>query len=188
MGVHDGKANDEGASDGGASLRYGDPWADHQAERDPVRRLRGHLVLPVTIWLSGVTGGNQPAGLTVSSVLIAQGDPGVLAGLLSPLSDLAGLLEKPGTAFVVHVLGDSHRRLAQHFAGELPAPEELLATTSSAYGPLLEAVPDRALCRSYAARAFGWSLMVEAVVEEVHVGRAGKALAWHHGRFRTLSG
>ncbi len=188
MGLRDRKAGDEGASDGGASLRYGDPWADDQADRDPVRRLRGHLVLPVTVWLSEVTGGHQPVGLTVSSVLVAQGDPGVLAGLLSPLSDLAGSLEKPGTPFVVHVLGDSHRRLAQHFAGALPAPEQSLATTSSPHGPLLEAVPDRALCRSYAARAFGWSLMIEAVIEEVQVGRTGKALAWHHGDFRTLSG
>jgi len=174
--------------DGGASLHYGDPWAPPPAERDPLRRLRGHLVLPVTIWLAEMPGGNGPVGLTVSSVFFAQGEPPLLAGLVAPLSDLASVVEKPGTGFVVHVLGAGQRRLAQHFAGELPAPEDMLAATASAHGPLLGAVPDRALCRSSAARPFGWSLLVEAVVEEVEVAPTGNALAWWHGGYRSIAG
>jgi 3-hydroxy-9,10-secoandrosta-1,3,5(10)-triene-9,17-dione monooxygenase reductase component len=170
----------------GASLHYGDPWAEPPASRDPVRRLRGRLVLPVTVWTARACEGEQPLGLTVSSVLFGQGNPGVLAGLLSPTTDLAAVLEHPGTPFAVHVLGAAHRRLAQHFAGELPAPPEMLATSPSGHGPLLEAVLDRALCRTSASRSFGWSLLVEAVVEEVQVTTSGKAMAWHRGGFRTL--
>lgn len=177
-----------GESDGGASLHYGDPWASPPAERDPLRRLRGHLVLPVTVWLAEMPAGGGVVGLTVSSVLFSQGEPPVLAGLLSPLSDLAGVLEKPGAGFVVHVLGADQRRLAQHFAGELPAPESMLVSTASAHGPLLEAVPDRAFCRSSAAKTFGWSLLVEAVVEKIEVAPTKNALAWWHGQYRSIGG
>ncbi len=170
----------------GASLRYGDPWAVAPAERDPLRRLRGHLVLPVTVWLADVPDAGEPAGLTVSSVLIGQGDPGVLAGLVSPLSDLASAIQQSGAPFVVHVLSGGHQRLAQHFAGELTAPPDLLGTSPSPYGPVLDAVPDRAFCRSVAAKPFGWSLLVEAVVEAVEVSPAGNGLAWYHGGFEVL--
>ena len=93
---------------GGASLRYGDPWASPPEARDPVRRLRGHLVLPVTIWTAGTVEGTEgsertvdnepgpekmpPVGLTVSSVVLSQGAPPMLAGLISPASDFADVL------------------------------------------------------------------------------------------------
>jgi 3-hydroxy-9,10-secoandrosta-1,3,5(10)-triene-9,17-dione monooxygenase reductase component len=171
---------------GGSSLHYGDPWSDPPSQRDPLRRLRGRLVLPVTVWTAHHQG--ETTGLTVSSALLAQGEPAMVAGLLSPASELAGLLESPGTPFVVHVLGASARRLAQHFSGELPAGPEMLASTPSMYGPLFEAAPDRALCRTAAAKPFGWSLLVEATVEEVQLSAGGKGLAWYRGEFHTLGG
>lgn len=170
----------------GASLRFGNPWAVPTAERDPLRRLRGHLVLPVTVWLADVPDMNEPAGLTVSSVLVGQGDPGVLGGLVSPLSDLGSAIQHSAAPFVVHVLSGGHQRLAQHFAGELPAPPELLGTSPSAYGPVLDVVADRAFCRTVAARPFGWSLLVEAVVEAVEVSPVANGLAWYHGGFEVL--
>ena len=216
---------------GGASLRYGNPWADPPEVRDPLRRLRGHLVMPVTVWLAGAgdekwdkTGGaragavdetgartgepaaagpavagsgEEPAtckadgalavGLTVSSTFLTQGEPAMLAGLVNTASELAdALAESPSGRFVVHVLGAAHRRLAQHFAGELPAPAELLVTSLSAHGPVLEAVPDRIYCRLTASKPFGWSLLVEAEVERTEAGEAGKGLAWYHGAFHVL--
>ena len=115
--------------------------------RDPVRRLRGHLVLPVTVWTAGTVEGTEgsertvdtpgpekmpPVGLTVSSVVLSQGAPPMLAGLISPASDFADVLTASASGrFVVQLLGSGHRRLAQHFAGELPAPEELLLTRPS---------------------------------------------------------
>ena len=47
---------------GGASVRYGDPWAAPLEARDPVRRLRGHLVLPVTVWTAGTVEGAEGRG------------------------------------------------------------------------------------------------------------------------------
>ena len=176
-----------GADGGGASVRYGNPWADPPTARDPLRRLRGHLVLPVTVWLAGDVDGRAPlTGLTVSSVLMSQGEPASLAGLVTPGSDLADLLGHPSSRFVVHLLGAPHRRLAQHFAGDLAAPAELLVADNSTHGPLLDVVADRALCRTTSVKPFGWSLLVEAEVEGVQVAEAGKGLALYHGAFHVL--
>lgn len=177
------------SGEGGASLRYGNPWADPPTARDSVRRLRGRLVLPVTVWLAGGQGGGDPpVGLTISSVLLGQGEPPVLAGTVTPSSDLADLLAAPPGRFVVHVLGAAHRRLAQHFAGDVPAPPELLATTSSGHGPVLAAVGDRIFCHAVSVKAFGWSLLVEAEVDAMDVAGTGNGLAWFHGAFHVLPG
>jgi 3-hydroxy-9,10-secoandrosta-1,3,5(10)-triene-9,17-dione monooxygenase reductase component len=173
---------------GGASVRYGNPWASAVEARDPVRRLRGHLVLPVTVWMTADDDEEMaPVGLTVSSVVLSQGAPPMLAGVVSPASDFADALGASSSGrFSVQVLGSAHRRLAQHFAGELPAPDELLTTRSSPYGPLLEAVTDRLFCRMTASRPFGWSLLIEAEVEGTEVGQPGRGLAWYHGAFQVL--
>jgi 3-hydroxy-9,10-secoandrosta-1,3,5(10)-triene-9,17-dione monooxygenase reductase component len=183
---------------GGASVRYGDPWAEPPASRDPVRRLRARLVLPVTVWTAAAAAGpgsagagqaanGELAGLTVSSVLFAQGDPAMLAGVVSPASDLATLVRHQGARFAVHVLSAAHRRVAQHFAGELPASPEVLAVERSSHGPVLIAVKDRALCTTSAVRQFGWSLLVEAVVDQVQISASAKPLAWYRGEFRQLA-
>jgi flavin reductase (DIM6/NTAB) family NADH-FMN oxidoreductase RutF len=121
--------------------------------------------------------------LTVSSVLLAQGEPPMLAGLVAPSSDLADTLAGGSGRFVVHLLGAAHRRLAQHFAGDLRAPAELLTRSTSERGPVLGAAGDRIFCRAESLRPFGWSLLVEAVVEDVQVAAAGKGLAWFRGGF-----
>ena len=133
---------------GGASLRYGNPWAGPPQARDPLRRWRGHLVLPITIWLAGGAAGEAPVGLTVSSLVVGQGEPPVLAGVISLSTDLADAVSVASAEFVVHLVGAGQRRLAQHFAGELPAPPELLATTLSPHGPVLETGSSAALPRA----------------------------------------
>jgi flavin reductase (DIM6/NTAB) family NADH-FMN oxidoreductase RutF len=110
----------------------------------------------------------------------------MLAGLLSAGSELADALAGPPGRFVVHLLGGGHRRLAQHFAGELPAPPELLASRHSEHGPVLEAVADRMFCSVVSARPFGWSVLVEAEVGRTEVGQAGRGLAWYHGEFHSI--
>ncbi|HTW09249.1 MAG TPA: flavin reductase [Acidimicrobiales bacterium] len=172
----------------GAGLHYGDPWAGPPEARDPLRRLRGHLVMPVTVWLAPTPAtGEDLVGLTVSSVLMSAGEPAMLAGVIAPTSELADAVATGPGRFVVHVLGSQHRRLALHFAGVTPAPSEMLAHRTSLHGPLLDIVADRALCRTASVKAFGWSLLVEAQVEAVEVGRAGEALAWYHAEFRVLA-
>ena len=54
------------------------------------------------------------------------------------------------------------------------------------HGPLLDEVNDRALCRAVSTKTFGWSLLVEAEIDEVQVAGGGKGLAWYHGAFHTL--
>lgn len=144
------------------------------------------MVLPVTIWLAGETGPGPLTGLTVSSMLVAQGQPPLVAGLVAPLSALADEVCREGGRFVAHILGPSHRRLAQHFAGELPAPAQDLDAQPSPHGPVLAGVPDRLACRTLSWREFGWSVLVEAQIDGVVAGPGGRALAWHRGSFVTL--
>jgi len=187
-----GEAAHAGGGVGGASSHFGNPWADAPEIRDPLRRLRGHLVLPVTVWLAdaaevpGARPGIEPVGLTVSSVLLGQGDPAMLAGLISPATELADALTRPSARFVVHILNAGHRRLAQHFAGDVPAPVELLATGRTPNGVFLAAVGDRLTCRVTATKPFGWSLLVEGEVDDIQVSSPGKGLAWYHGAFHVV--
>ena len=97
------------------SIHHTHPFADPPAARDAVRAFRGRLVAGVTLWTS--EGGRRPAGLTVSSVLIANGTPPRVLALLDPLSDLAEALAASGTAAVT-VLDRDQQRLAEVFAGE----------------------------------------------------------------------
>jgi flavin reductase (DIM6/NTAB) family NADH-FMN oxidoreductase RutF len=116
--------------------------------------------------------------------VLAQGQPGRLIGLIGPDSDLADAIEETG-AFVVHLLADrpDHRRLAQHFAGVLPADPGLLKVEPSALGPRLIAAPDQLACRASAWRAAGWSQLVEAEVAEVRLGPPSRPLLWYRGEF-----
>jgi 3-hydroxy-9,10-secoandrosta-1,3,5(10)-triene-9,17-dione monooxygenase reductase component len=171
---------------GGSSVHYGDPWADPEGSRDPVRRLRGRLPGGVTVWTAGDASATQTTGITVSSLVMAQGDPPTLAGLVGPDTDFAEALEGSGV-FVVHVLGDDHRRIGQHFAGMLPAPPELLRVEPSPHGPVLAAVPDRIYCRSVSTEPFGWSLLVQAVVDGTEIGPPRPGLAWYRGDFSRLT-
>ncbi|MDX6296395.1 MAG: hypothetical protein QOI51_252, partial [Nocardioidaceae bacterium] len=96
------------------------PFQAAPSDRDPVRRLRGRLGGTVTLWTTG--GPPLPrAGLTVSSRMIATGDPGHALALLDPDSAFAETLAKSRTA-VMHLLSWEHRALADAFAGVSPAP------------------------------------------------------------------
>lgn len=151
-----------------------------------MRRARGRMPLPVTVWLAGEAGPGPLIGLTVSSVVLAQGEPPLLGGLVGPLTDLAEVIRHPGDPFVVHILADGHQRLAKHFSGELPAPADLLAAEPSAHGPLLKAAGERLLCRTRVCREFGWSLLVEAEIEDLSAPAQGAGLAWYRGDFVRL--
>src|SRR3712207_309104 len=94
-----------------------DPFAD--ASRDPVRRFRGRLGGAVSIWTTGA--GADRAGLTMSSLMVANGEPAHVLGLVDPDSDLAEAVAETGV-LVVQLLEWRHRDLAEAFAGRLPAP------------------------------------------------------------------
>src|SRR4051812_27739109 len=92
-----------------------DPFAVPIAQRDPVRRLRGRLPAAVTVWTASFADG-RPTGITVSSVLIGEGEPPVVLGLIGTLTDFWDAVCE-SRRFVVHVLDEDQRRVADEFAG-----------------------------------------------------------------------
>ena len=167
------------------TIHSSDPFATPEHLRSPVRRLRGRLPAAVTLW----TAGDQPrAGLTVSSTLIADGDPGRLLGLVDEESDLWPVVQAVDR-FAVILLGPADQQLADRFAGLLPAPGGLFSGyewSQSNWGPIPSGHLTWAGCRLDGAREFGWGLLVEATIEHVEVGQ-DEPLVHQHGRYRTLS-
>lgn len=164
------------------------PFLPGEGERDPLRRLRGRLVSPVTVWTAELAG--RRSGWTVSSVLLADGQPGEVVGLLDEDSELAEAIQRTRTV-VVNVLTGAHRGLADAFAGTVPAPGgafRLGRWTDSSWGPVLsdgagwlgarlvDAEPDHA----------GWALLVRAAVEHVELAAADTVLGHVRGRYRAL--
>ena len=101
------------------TIHTGHPFDAADADRDPVRRLRGRVGAAVSLWTAG--SGVERAGLTVSSYLIATGAPGRVVGLVHADSDLLDQLVETGTG-IVALLGRRDQRLADAFAGVMPAP------------------------------------------------------------------
>ncbi len=114
------------------------PFLDPEPERDPVRRFRGRLGGTVTLWASTADG--DRAGLTVSSLMVALGEPARVLALVDPDSDLAEVAGRAGTATVM-LLEWHHRELADAFAGVAPAPGgpfRIGTWADSDWGPVLE--------------------------------------------------
>lgn len=165
------------------TIHTGHPFAD--PDPDPARRLRGRIVGAVTLWTAGE--GGDRTGLTVTSLMVALGpEPRVLA-LLDPDSDLLAGLRQTGRA-VVQLLTWDDRQLAEAFAGTAPAPggpfrqAEFVATP---YGPLLATATTHASVSLAGEREVGWSVEVEAELDEIAVGDDDQPLLHRRGRFHT---
>jgi 3-hydroxy-9,10-secoandrosta-1,3,5(10)-triene-9,17-dione monooxygenase reductase component len=154
--------------------------------RDPTRRLRGRLVAPVTVWTAGRLPGG--AGLTVSSVLVAEGQPARLLGLLDPTSTCWEAAQETG-GFVVHILGVGDRALAERFSEVRPpirGPFEGLRVAASPWGPVLGGSRPRAACRLAGSAPVGYAELVEGVIEQWEVPELEDPLAYLHGRYRSV--
>jgi flavin reductase (DIM6/NTAB) family NADH-FMN oxidoreductase RutF len=162
------------------------PFAEPEPRRDPVRRLRGRLGGAVTLWTTGHDAGR--AGLTVSSVLVAPGEPARCLGLVDPDSDLAEAVARTGTA-TVQLLDWGHRDLADAFAGVAPAPGGAFRGATwqeTEWGPVLEGVGAWAGLRiGSPATPVGWSVLLDGVVEHVEV-RSDEAEPLVHRRGRYV--
>ena len=157
-----------------------------EPERDRVRQLRGRLGGAVTLWTSGLGDGPlDRAGLTVTSVLVANGEPPRLVALLDPDSDLAEKLADTRCA-VVAMLTWEDRALADAFAGTAPAPGgafRLGDFVESAWGPRLAGASTWAGVRLESTIEVGWSSLVTCVVEELEVGD-DEPLVHRRGRYQ----
>jgi 3-hydroxy-9,10-secoandrosta-1,3,5(10)-triene-9,17-dione monooxygenase reductase component len=166
------------------TIHHEDPFATPERDRSPARRLRGRLVAPVTLWTAP-----GPAGLTVSSTLVADGDPARAVGLIDDESDLWEALAKAGR-FAISPLRAGQQQLADRFAGLAPAPGGLFAQDEwrdTPYGPVLALASTWAGCRLDAARRFGWALLVEGTIEEIALGTDDSPLCHYRGRYRAAS-
>jgi len=167
----------------GAKIHSNDPFATPEHDRSPVRRFRGRLVSAVTLWTAP-----GPAGLTVSSMIVADGDPGRVLGLVDEESDLWDALSR-SKKFAVTPLSETDRQLADRFAGLMPAPGGLFATgdwTETEFGPVPGNSRSWAGCRLASERAVGWSLLVEATIEVIALGAEQRPLLHHRGRYHEL--
>lgn len=166
------------------------PFLPPEGDRSPVRRFRGRLPAPVTVWTSG-TGDARPAGLTVSSLLIADGDPPELIGLIDPDSDLADAIARHGT-IAVSQLERSDYALAEAFAGTAPAPGgpfRLTQWTDTTWGPVITHTPTwlGARVRQDPIPA-GWSLLIRAVIEHIDLPHPTENPLTHlRGRYGSVT-
>lgn len=168
----------------GARIHQTDPFATPEHERSPVRRLRGRLATAVTLWTAP-----SPAGLTVSSTLVADGEPGRLIGLVDDESELWAAARAAGR-FAVATLGPGHRQLADRFAGVLPAPGGPFKGydwRETPYGPVPADAGTWVGCRLDGARGYGWSLLVEATIETIELAADPGPLLYYRGRYRQLA-
>ncbi|MDX6326494.1 MAG: hypothetical protein QOK15_2848 [Nocardioidaceae bacterium] len=155
-----------------------------EPEPDPVRRLRGRLSGTVTLWTSQE--GPRPAGLTVSSLMVAAGEPAYLLALLDPDSDLTEALLGSGAA-VVHLLQWRHRQLADVFAGLAPAPGGAFARNElveTRWGPRLADAGSWAGVSLREERTVGWSVLATCEVQQVELGEEDEPLVHRRGRYQ----
>ena len=162
------------------------PFLPSDDERDPVRRLRGRIGGTVSLWTARE--GSERVGLTVSSYLVATGDPGRVVALVHADSDLLERLEETGTA-VVSLLGWRDQMLADAFAGVMPAPGgpfRLTQWEQTEWGPRPVGATTWMGVRldPLSRHDVGWSVLVEAVIEHTVVGEEDVPLVHRRGRYQ----
>jgi len=156
-------------------------------QRDPVRQFRGRLAAPVTIVTSGAEG--HGVGLTVSSLMVAEGTPPYLYFLVGGTTELFYAMDTTGK-FVVHVCSSGHRNRAEAFAGARPAPGGPfvgIETHHSAWGPVIGDMRSRAFCSVVDMDEDSFSIIVEATIDELDLGELDDPLIYYRGRYRRLS-
>lgn len=162
------------------------PFLDAPDQRDPVRRFRGRLAAPVTVVTAG--SGADQTGLTVSSLNVVEGEPGVAHLVVGPTADLWDAAEDFGS-FVVHILEAGDRHLAEVFAGLRPSPGGIFAgldVTDSDFGPVIDRLGNRAYCRFVDRYELGYSGIVTGEIDEVETGGLTDPLIYFRGQYRSL--
>ena len=163
------------------------PFLDPEGDRDPVRRLRGRQGATVSLWTAGA--GGDRSGLTVSSWMVAGGEPGRVLALLDPDADLTESLLETGRA-VVQLLAWPDRGLAEAFAGTAPAPGgpfRMAEWVDTGYGPRLDHAATWAFASLESDVPVGWSTLVTCTLDEVVVGEDHDPLVHRRGRFSPPS-
>ncbi len=162
------------------------PFETPADQRDPARRFRGRMAAPVTIVTSGR--GDHRTGLTVSSLVVAEGDPSWIYFLLGSTTDLFYGLEETGK-FVVHVLEEGDQALADVFAGLRPSPGGRFANLNveqTEWGPVLTDIKTRAYCTFEGGDEESFFVVAEGRIDKLELSDVGKPLVYFRGRYRKL--
>lgn len=163
------------------------PFLEPEGERDPVRRLRGRLGGVVTLWTAGE--GPDRAGLTVSSVMVANGPEPRVLGLVDPDSDLLDRMRESGRV-VVQLLSWPDRDLAEAFAGTAPAPGGPFRAAEfeqTGWGPHLVTAGTWLGARLVDETPVGWSVLVSCAIDDVSVEGDVPPLVHRRGRYQRPS-
>ncbi len=183
---------------GAVTIHRGDPFATPEPERSPLRRFRGRMPAPVSVWAAAIPGRRPEtpgirAGWTLSSFLVADGEPAEVLGVLDDESPLADLLGQTSTV-AISLLGWEQRGVADAFAQVAPAPGGPFTVGSwldGPWGPVLEGAAGwiGARLTDSGGRA-GWGILVRGAVEHVEIGPdpEGGLLSRVRGRYRALTG
>jgi flavin reductase (DIM6/NTAB) family NADH-FMN oxidoreductase RutF len=143
----------------------------------------------VSLWTSGVGDGpDGRVGLTVSSYVVATGDPGHVLGLLDPDSTLVERMLERRTG-VVQLLEWRQRSLADAFGGVAPAPGGAFRMgewVDTGWGPRLADASSWAGVRLVEREPLhvGWSVLLDVVVEHLEVGDEHQPLVHRRGRYQ----
>lgn len=169
------------------TIHASDPFATPEDQRSPVRRLRGRLPSPVTIWTAG--DGARRAGLTVSSVIVVDGSPGRIVGIIDDESELWDAMTATGRAAITMLHHGDHL-MADRFAGVLPAPGGPFSVGTWAdtdYGPVPVDATTWAGVTIDETTPYGFGMLVEATIGELHLASdAALPLVHLRGRYRDL--
>lgn len=173
------------------SIHSEHPFLPSVGDRDSLRRLRGRFPAAVSLWTAADD--HERQGLTVSSMMIGDGQPGQLLGLIDEDSDLWPLLDRTKVV-AVSLLRWPHRMLADGFAGTGPAPGGAFRMghwTETRWGPVLSDAAAWLGARLLPGRPdhAGWGLLVRASIEKIEI--AGESdeppLTSWRGRYRELT-
>lgn len=162
------------------------PFETPADQRDPARRFRGRLAAPVTIITSG--SGDHRTGLTVSSLVVAEGDPSRVYFLLGSTTDLFYGLEETGK-FVVHVLEGDDAAAADIFAGLRPSPGgrfSSVAVEQSEWGPVLTDIKTRAYCTFEGGDEETFFIVAEGRIDKLELSDIKDPLVYFRGAYRKL--
>lgn len=167
------------------------PFATPEGDRDPLRRFRGRMPAPVSVFTTG--SGRAREGWTISSFLVSEGDPDQLLALLDADSDLADALavaDDP-VRVSVNLLSHADRHLADAFARVSPAPGgpfTLGDWTDTEWGPRLTTASAwlGATLTAAPTATVGWAQLLLGRVDEVELGE-GAAMAHLRGRYTDLT-
>lgn len=162
------------------------PFATPPDLRDPARQLRGRLASGVTVLTSG--GPDNRTGLTVSSLLLAEGEPSRVVVLVGEATDLWFAIEQ-SSAWVLHVLGADDRELSDRFAGLRPSPGGLfvgLEVEDTPWGPTISTQGTRAYCRLERSVETGFHRLVTGVIDQIDLEGIADPLVYYRGRYRAL--